>query len=42
MRASFGEVASKFNKLGDNKGMNNGLYLSSLMLFQAICHLKIK
>lgn len=38
MRASFGEVASKFNRLGENKkGMNNGLFLSSVMLFEAIC-----
>lgn len=38
MRASFGEVASKFNRLGENKtGMNNGIFLSSVMLFEAIC-----
>jgi len=38
MRAPFGEVASKFNRLGeDKKGMNNGLFLSSVMLFEAIC-----
>lgn len=38
MKAPFGEVASKFNRLGENKkGMNNGLFLSSVMLFEAIC-----
>jgi len=38
MKAPFGEVASKFNRLGeDKKGMNNGLYLSTIMLFEAIC-----
>ena len=38
--ANFGEVASRFYKLGRNKDMGNGLYLHTLMLFHAICHLK--
>ena len=37
--SSFGEIASKFSKLSDNKGIGNGLYLHTLMLFHAICHL---
>ena len=38
--SSFGEIASKFSKLSDNKGIGNGLYLHTLMLFHAVCHLK--
>ena len=38
--ANFGEVMSKFYKLGRNKGMDNGLYLHTLMLFHSMCHLK--
>ena len=38
--SSFGEIASKFNKLGENKKVGNGLYLQTLMLFHAMCHLK--
>ena len=38
--ANFSEVASRFYKLGRNKDMGNGLYLHTLMLFHAICHLK--
>lgn len=37
--SSFGEIASKFSKLGDNKKIGNGLYLHTLMLFHSICHL---
>jgi len=40
MMANFGEVMSKFYKLGRNKGMDNGLYLHTLMLFHSMCHLK--
>lgn len=40
MMANFGEVMSKFYKLGRNKEMTNGLYLHTLMLFHSICHLK--
>ena len=28
--SSFGEIASKFNKLGENKKVGNGLYLQTL------------
>ena len=38
--SSFGEIASKFSKLGDNKNIGNGLYLHTLMLFHSICHLR--
>ena len=38
--ANFGEVASRFYKLGRNKDIGNGLYLKTLMLFHAMCHLK--
>ena len=38
--ANFGEVMSRFHKLGKNKDMDNGLYLHTLMLFHAMCHLK--
>ena len=37
---NFGEVASRFYKLGKNKNMDNGLYLHTLMLFHSMCHLK--
>ena len=40
MMANFGEVMSKFYKLGRNKEMGNGLYLHTLMLFHSMCHLK--
>ena len=38
--ANFGEVMSKFYTLGRNKGIDNGLYLLTLMLFHSMCHLK--
>jgi hypothetical protein len=38
--SSFGEIASKFSKLGDNKNIGTGLYLHTLMLFHSICHLR--
>ena len=38
--ANFGEVMSKFYTLGRNKGLDNGLYLHTLMLFHSMCHLK--
>ena len=37
---NFGEVMSKFYTLGRNKGLDNGLYLHTLMLFHCMCHLK--
>ena len=37
---NFGEVMSKFYTLGRNKGIDNGLYLLTLMLFHSMCHLK--
>ena len=38
--SNFGEVMSRFYKLGKNKNMDNGLYLHTLMLFHCMCHLK--
>ena len=38
--ANFGEVMSKFYTLGRNKGLDNGLYLHTLMLFHCMCHLR--
>lgn len=40
MISSFGEIASKFSKLSNTKGIGNGLYLHTLMLFHSICHLR--
>ena len=37
---NFGEVMSKFYTLGRNKGIDNGLYLLTLMLFHSMCYLK--
>ena len=38
--ASFGKTSSEFFKLSRNKGIGNGLYLNTLMMFHAMCHLK--
>ena len=37
--ASFGKISSEFFKLGRNKGLGNGLYLNTLMIFHSMCHL---
>lgn len=36
---NFTEIANDFNKLAQDKGMQNGIYLRTIMLFYAYCRL---
>ena len=36
---NFTEIANEFNKLAQDKGMQNGIYLRTIMLFYAYCRL---